>query len=333
MSLNIFIWAVALCSHAACKSFAGLFAFYVLYAERVHGSCWLLVSNGWNWSNYHRFHQLWLFAHTYHRAHDNHRNTYPHHGAIVLSLFPDSPTNAWFLTEDERTKAVRRIKENQTGIENKRFKRDQMIEALTDPKTWLFALYAAINNVPSSVINQLQIIIVSFGFNPLQTTLLGCVYGVGGIVSVLTAVTIASRIPNSIAWVGIAYYIPSFLGMLLVNFLPWHDKVGLLFSVWITITTASSFVLSLTWISQTTAGHTKKVITNATVLSAYCIGNATGHSCGGLNISLATMFRGLWLVYAMWRAWPCCFPSEYYWHVRTNGAMQSHGMIRLMMYT
>jgi MFS transporter, ACS family, DAL5 transporter family protein len=109
-----------------------------------------------------------------------------------------------------------------------------MIEALTDPKTWLFALYAAINNVPSSVINQLQIIIVSFGFNPLQTTLLGCVYGVGGIVSVLTAVTIASRIPNSIAWVGIAYYIPSFLGMLLVNCLPWHDKVGLLFSVWIT---------------------------------------------------------------------------------------------------
>ena len=25
-------------------------------------------------------------------------------------MFPDSPTNAWFLTEDERAKAVRRIK-------------------------------------------------------------------------------------------------------------------------------------------------------------------------------------------------------------------------------
>jgi hypothetical protein len=25
-------------------------------------------------------------------------------------LFPDSPTNAWFLTEDERAKAVRRIR-------------------------------------------------------------------------------------------------------------------------------------------------------------------------------------------------------------------------------
>jgi hypothetical protein len=109
-----------------------------------------------------------------------------------------------------------------------------MVEALTDPKTWLFALYAVLNNVPGTVINQLQIIIVSFGFNPLQTTLLGCVIGVVGILSIFTGVTIASRIPNSIAWVGIACYIPCIMGTILVNFLPWHDKVGLLFSVWIT---------------------------------------------------------------------------------------------------
>ena len=33
-SLNIFIWAIALCSHAACKNFAGLFA-----ARFVLGMC------------------------------------------------------------------------------------------------------------------------------------------------------------------------------------------------------------------------------------------------------------------------------------------------------
>ena len=32
------------------------------------------------------------------------------HSRIPSFLFPDSPTNAWFLTEDERAKAVRRIK-------------------------------------------------------------------------------------------------------------------------------------------------------------------------------------------------------------------------------
>ena len=46
---------------------------------------------------------------------------------VVLSslFFPDSPTNAWFLTPDERVKAIQRIKENQTGVENKHFKKEQ----------------------------------------------------------------------------------------------------------------------------------------------------------------------------------------------------------------
>jgi hypothetical protein len=107
-----------------------------------------------------------------------------------------------------------------------------MIEALTDPKTWLFALVAAFNNVPNSLSNQLQIIIASFGFDALQTTLLGSVSGVVEIVSILIGVTIASRIPNSMAWVGIANFIPNIIGVFLINFLPWHDKVGLLFSIW-----------------------------------------------------------------------------------------------------
>jgi ACS family allantoate permease-like MFS transporter len=108
-----------------------------------------------------------------------------------------------------------------------------MIEALMDKKTWLFALFAALDNVPNSITNQLQIIVSSFGFTPLQTTLLGCVPGVIEIVSIYTGVTIASRIPNSRAWVAILYLVPNILSVFLVNFLPWHDKVGLLFSVWL----------------------------------------------------------------------------------------------------
>ena len=109
-----------------------------------------------------------------------------------------------------------------------------MIEALTDPKTWLFALFSALGNIPLSAVNQHQIIVLSFGFNPLQTTLLGCVTGGILIMTILSGVTIASRIPNSIAWVAIAYFVPNILGVFLVNLLPWQDKVGLLFSVWIT---------------------------------------------------------------------------------------------------
>jgi ACS family allantoate permease-like MFS transporter len=39
--------------------------------------------------------------------------------------FPDSPANAWFLTDEERVQAVIRIRDNQAGVENKTFKREQ----------------------------------------------------------------------------------------------------------------------------------------------------------------------------------------------------------------
>lgn len=40
-------------------------------------------------------------------------------------FFPDSPTNAWFLTPEERVKVVVRIRDNQAGVENKTFKKEQ----------------------------------------------------------------------------------------------------------------------------------------------------------------------------------------------------------------
>lgn len=105
-------------------------------------------------------------------------------------LFPDSPTTAWFLTPEERAKAVLRIKENQTGVENKTFKRGQTIEALKDPKTWLFALFAAFAEIPNSLTNQRSIIVTSFGWAPLQATLFGCIDGVIEIVAIFIAVQV-----------------------------------------------------------------------------------------------------------------------------------------------
>jgi hypothetical protein len=99
-----------------------------------------------------------------------------------------------------------------------------MIEALTDPKTWLFALFSALDNVPNSLTNQQQLIIASFGFTDLQTTLLGCVPGVVEILTIYTGVNIAARLKNSRGFVGAIYFIPSWVGILLVNLLPWSDK-------------------------------------------------------------------------------------------------------------
>ena len=134
-----------------------------------------------------------------------------------------------------------------------------MIEALLDPKTWLFALFSALNNVPNSLTNQRQIIISSFGFTYLDTTLLGCVDGFIEIMTIWTGVTLAARIANGRAYVGAVYFIPSLVGVLMIEFLPWSNQVGLLFGIWLVDISATGFVLSLSWLTNVTAGHTKRV--------------------------------------------------------------------------
>jgi hypothetical protein len=109
-----------------------------------------------------------------------------------------------------------------------------MVEAFLDPKTWLFALFSVLDDIPNSLTNQRSIIVSSLGFTPLQTTLLGCVDGIIEIVTIWTGVSIAAKIPNSRAYVGFLYFIPNTLGVILVNSLPWDNKIGLLCSVWIT---------------------------------------------------------------------------------------------------
>jgi hypothetical protein len=77
----------------------------------------------------------------------------------------------------------------------------RMIEALLDPKTWLFALLSGLANVPKGYResephahlthieflrprNQSAVIIASIGFSILQTTLLGCFIGMVEIVAI-----------------------------------------------------------------------------------------------------------------------------------------------------
>jgi len=191
-------------------------------------------------------------------------------------FFPDSPTNAWFLTPEERVKVVVRIRDNQAGIENKTFKMEQVTEALTDPKTWLFAFFAACSTVWNSLTNQRQIILNQFGFSLVDTTLLGCVDGVVEIIAIYLGVTIAARWSNGKVWTAILSYVPAIIGTILVATLPGTNKVGLLFCYWVSIWGVIPFVIFLSWVGMSTSGHTKRVTVNAIVLIAYCVGNAAG---------------------------------------------------------
>lgn len=70
-------------------------------------------------------------------------------GIVLLFLLPGSPLTTKFLSENERTLAVNRVKENGTGIENRAFKWAQFREAMLDLKTWLLFLFAVTSNSPN----------------------------------------------------------------------------------------------------------------------------------------------------------------------------------------
>ncbi|KAH8106893.1 MFS general substrate transporter [Cristinia sonorae] len=301
MSFNIFVWSIALLCHAAAKNFGGLLA-----ARAFLGICEGAITPGF----------MIVTSMFYTRKEQSQRTGYWFlmNGSAIIMLgliafgtlhitggpldpwqwlmiifgiitfvvavafwffFPDSPATASFLTPEERVKAVERIKVNQAGLENKHWKKEQLIECLRDPKTWIFFFISAIANVTNSLSNQRQIIVKGFGFDLKQTTLFGTVDGAVEIIVIFCTVTSATYWKNGRAYSAALAYAVAILGSILVNALP-NDKWGLLVAYWISITSIAPFVVVLAWVGAVTAGHTKRISTNAIVMIAYAVGNAVG---------------------------------------------------------
>ena len=86
-------------------------------------------------------------------------------GFLVITFMPDNPMSARRLTHAERVAAVERLRENQTGVENKHFKPYQVWQSFCDPQTWLLALITIAASIPNGAVGSFQsILIKSFGF-------------------------------------------------------------------------------------------------------------------------------------------------------------------------
>ncbi|KAF2104450.1 allantoate permease [Rhizodiscina lignyota] len=194
-------------------------------------------------------------------------------GIAVWLCLPDSPLTAHFLTLEQRAQAVHRIKSNHSGIEQKRFKRYQFIEALRDPKTWLFFFHAWGQEMSNGLTSQYSLIIQSFGFTTLQTTLLGCVTGLTALVSLLFAAVVLAWTKNCRAWISAAAYVPTIVASILSLALPWTNRWGLLVAIWLRSTTGIPYSVVMIWAANCSAGHTKKT----TVIALYHVGYGLGN--------------------------------------------------------
>lgn len=79
-------------------------------------------------------------------------------GILTFFFLPDNPMKSR-LRYEEKLQIIERVRDNQTGIENKRFKWNQFKEVMLDVRTWLISLIVITTNVPNGAVSSFSSII------------------------------------------------------------------------------------------------------------------------------------------------------------------------------
>lgn len=80
-------------------------------------------------------------------------------GILVVLVLPDNPMNSR-LSPEEKLYIIERIRENQTGVENRTFKWRQVRELALDVRTWLLSLIVIATNIPNGAVSSFSSIII-----------------------------------------------------------------------------------------------------------------------------------------------------------------------------
>jgi MFS family permease len=198
-------------------------------------------------------------------------------GVVVLVFLPDNPATAKFLSEVENIGVTERVRANGTGLEEKTFKKAQMLETLTDTKTWLLFVFAVSSNAPNGGLTTFQgLIIRGLGFSKLQTTLIQMPSGAIQFVVCTFATFVASSFENARLLTMFVCLLPTLAGVIGMWTLPSSVPWGRMVCLWITFTYTATWTLSMSVVTANTAGHTKKSTSAAMLLIGYCLGNFIG---------------------------------------------------------
>src|ERR1700676_876141 len=82
---------------------------------------------------------------------------------------PDSPMKAKCFSEEDKRLMVERVRSNQTGLQNKRFRPEQVREAFLDPQTYCYCLIAICTTLPTSGLGAFANIIITGKINLADT--------------------------------------------------------------------------------------------------------------------------------------------------------------------
>ncbi|WRT63808.1 uncharacterized protein IL334_000733 [Kwoniella shivajii] len=198
--------------------------------------------------------------------------------AVTTFLFlPDSPTRARWLTEDEKSKYVERIRSNNQGIKHLEFKHSQIWEAIGDPYTYLLFLLALFNTLVVGGINTFNAILINqaFGFSVLDSQLLSIPLGAMVVVTYFLQAYLVTKTRQTLL-VMMATVVPNIIGtIMLICIAPGPKTRGvLIFGFYLMQFFQSTNPSIFLMLSRNSAGQTKKSFTYAVTYIGWAGGNA-----------------------------------------------------------
>lgn len=202
--------------------------------------------------------------------------------APVVWWYLDSDIpSARFLNEDEKRMAVERVRANQTGTGSREYKMDHVIEALLEPKSWLFCAITLCLNTGAAVTNTFgPLIIQGMGFSPRITSLLNIPFGAVQLAVILPASWLAHRYRMKSPFLLIIM-LPVLAGNVMLYTLPRNNSGPLLAGYYLFAFLFGGNPLIVSWMISNIGGSTKKSV----IMSLYNAGSSAGNIIGPLLFS------------------------------------------------
>ncbi|KAL4922796.1 major facilitator superfamily domain-containing protein [Aspergillus aurantiobrunneus] len=199
-------------------------------------------------------------------------------GVFVGIWMPDSPMRAKCWSEEDKRLMIERVRQNQTGLQNRVFRLEQVRDAFTDPQLYAFAIIQICTTIPAGGIGAYaNIIIKSFGYSTRETQLLTMVNGAVTTIALLASAYLDRKFQQTI-YIMLASLVPSVICTSVLIGVPFAPsrRVGLLIAYWAFYSFFTLTSLSLALLSRNVAGQTKKSVIIASNFVCWAAGNSIG---------------------------------------------------------
>ncbi|KAI1744855.1 major facilitator superfamily domain-containing protein [Xylaria scruposa] len=196
---------------------------------------------------------------------------------VYWKLDNDIPS-ARFLSEEDKPKAVERLRANQTGTGSREFKWGQVTEIFLEPKTYLWVALSLFINAGAAVTNTFgPLILNGLGFDKYKTSLLNIPFGFVQWVIILLASYIVQRFRLK-SPVMVAFVLPVIAGLAVLYTVPRTPghSAPLLVGYYLLAFLFGTIPVEVAWVVANTAGTTKK----STIMSVYNAAASTGNIIG-----------------------------------------------------